>query len=81
MGWVVNATPRPFYLGNDPVPIVQEAERAPGSWTGAENLPSPGFDHLTVQPIASDFIDRRHPVVSAIKQGVYSFCLDVLDRK
>jgi hypothetical protein len=38
-GWVVNATPRPLYLGNDPVPIVQEAGWAPWTvWTGAENL-------------------------------------------
>ena len=28
-----------FTLGKDPVPIVQEAEWAPGPvWTGAENL-------------------------------------------
>jgi hypothetical protein len=41
MGWVVNATPRHFRFtpGNDPVPIVQEADWAPGQvWTGTENL-------------------------------------------
>jgi hypothetical protein len=37
-GWGVNVTPRPlFTTGKDPVPIVQEAEWAPGPvWTGAE---------------------------------------------
>ena len=37
-------TPRPrsYTLGNDPVPIVQEAGWAAGSvWTGAENSPLP----------------------------------------
>ena len=42
--WVVNATPRPLYPGNGPVPIVQEAGWAPGPvWTGAENLASTGI--------------------------------------
>ena len=41
------------------VPIVQEAGWAPGPvWTGAENLaPPPGFDHRTVQPVASRYTD------------------------
>jgi len=45
MGWVVNAMPRPLYpLERDPVPIVWEAEWAPGTvWTGAENLPPSGI--------------------------------------
>jgi hypothetical protein len=40
MGWVVSATPWPLYpRETDPVPIVYEAEWAPGPvWTGAENL-------------------------------------------
>ena len=40
MGWVIDATPRPFYpRERDPVPIAQEAVWAPGSIrTGAENL-------------------------------------------
>ena len=43
-GWVVNATPRPLYAGEDPVPIVQEAGWVPGPvWTGAENLTSTGI--------------------------------------
>ena len=44
--------------GKDPVPIVQEAEWAPGPvWTGAENLAPPGFDPRTVQPVASRYTD------------------------
>ena len=45
MGWVVNATPRPLYdREKDPVPILQEAGRAPESvWTGAENLAPAGI--------------------------------------
>ena len=41
-----------------PVPIVQEAGWTPGRvWTGAENLPPPGFDTRTVQPVASRYTD------------------------
>ena len=50
--------PRPgrFTSGKDLVPIVQEAGWAPGPvWTGAENLPPPGFDPQTVQSIASRY--------------------------
>ena len=41
MGWVVNATPRPHFTpGKDPVPILQEAECAPGPvWTGEKSRP------------------------------------------
>ena len=40
---VVNATPHPP-RESDPVPIIQEAGRAPGPvWTGAENLASTGI--------------------------------------
>ena len=52
--------PRPLFTpGKDPVPIVQEAGWAPGPvWTGAENLaPPPGFDLLTVQPVANRYTD------------------------
>jgi len=40
--------PRPlFNPGKDPVPIVQEAEWAPGPvWTGAENLAPTGIGSL-----------------------------------
>jgi hypothetical protein len=44
MGWVVKATPRPFYPRVRPVPIVQEVGWAPGPvWTGAENLAPTGL--------------------------------------
>jgi len=44
MGWVVNATPGPFYPRKDPVPIVQEAGWAPGPvWTSAGNLTPTGI--------------------------------------
>ena len=41
----VSVTPRPqFTPGKDPVPIVQEAGRAPGLvWTGVENLAPTGI--------------------------------------
>ena len=43
----------------DPVPIVQEAGWAPGSfWMGAESLAHPpGFDPRTVQPVGSRYTD------------------------
>ena len=42
----------------DPVPTVQEAGRASGPvWTGAENIPPPGFDPRTMQPVASRYTD------------------------
>ena len=44
MGLGANATPRPFYPRNDPVPIVQEPGWAPGPvWTGVENLAATGI--------------------------------------
>ena len=55
MGWVVNATPRPFYsLERDPVPIVQEAGWATGPvWTRAENL-APHRDSIPDRPARSE---------------------------
>ena len=40
-GWVVSSTPQPqFTPGKDPVPILQEAGRAPGPvWTGGKSRP------------------------------------------
>ena len=40
-GWVVSITPRPhFTAGKDPVPILQEAEWAPGPvWTSGKSRP------------------------------------------
>jgi hypothetical protein len=50
--------PGRFIPGKDPVPILQEAGLAPGPvWTGADNLPPPGFDPRTVQPLASRYTD------------------------
>jgi hypothetical protein len=43
-GWVVSNTPRPLYLRNDPVPMVQAAGGAPGPvWTCATNLAPTGI--------------------------------------
>ena len=41
-GWGVSSTPRPYFTsGKDPVPIVQEAEWAPGPvWTGGKSRPT-----------------------------------------
>ena len=45
---------RSLLPGKDTVPIAQEAGWAPGPvWTGAENLPPPGFDPRTVQSVES----------------------------
>jgi len=44
MGWVVNATARPFYPSKDPVPIVKEAGWVlEPFWTGTENFFSTGI--------------------------------------
>jgi hypothetical protein len=57
--WVVNATPRPFYLRErNSVPIVQEAGWAPGPvWMGAKNSATTGVRSRTVQAVASRYID------------------------
>ena len=43
--WGIIVTPRPLFTpGKDPVPIIQEAEWAPGPvWTGTENLAPTGI--------------------------------------
>jgi hypothetical protein len=54
---VVNANPGRFSSGNVPVPIVQEAEWAPGPvWTGAENLLHRDSIPRTVQPVQTEFL-------------------------
>jgi len=61
-GWVVNATPRPLYPREDPVPIIQEAGWASVPvWTGAENVTPTGIR-------SSD-----HPVRESDPEGA-SFC-------
>jgi len=59
VGW--GSTPHPARItpGKDPVRTVQGAGWPPGPvWTGAKNLfPPPGFDPLTVQPVASRYTD------------------------
>jgi hypothetical protein len=69
----VNATPWPLYPGKDPVPIVQEAELAPGPvWTGAENLASTGFRYPD-RPARSKSLYRlryRGPQVAMVPLNV-----------
>ena len=75
-GWGVSVTPRPFFTpGKDPVPIVQEAEWAPGLvWTGAENLAPTGI-RSPDRPARSQSLYRlRYPahwekLCNAIKLG------------
>jgi hypothetical protein len=58
MGWMVNAMPWPLYPKKDTVPSV-------GGWMGfkaglgrrGKFRRLPGFDPLTVQPIASRYTD------------------------
>ena len=58
MGWEVSLTPRPLSTpGKVPVPIVQEAEWAPGPVWTAENLAPLGFDPRRVQSVVSRYID------------------------
>jgi len=62
-GWGVSVTPWPLFTpGKDPVPIVQEAEWAPGPvWTGAENLAPTGI-RSPVRPASSQSLYRlRYP--------------------
>jgi hypothetical protein len=56
-GWSAPRRGR-FTPGKDPVPIVQEAGRAPGPvWTCAKIITSPGFDLRTLQPLVSRYAD------------------------
>ena len=57
-GLVVSSTPRPHFTpGKDPVPILQEAEWAPGRSGLVENLVSTGIQSRTVQPVVSRYTD------------------------
>jgi hypothetical protein len=64
MGWGVSVTPRPLFTpGKDPVPIVQEAEWAPGPfWTGAKNLPSTGIRSPDRQERSQSLYRLSYPV-------------------
>ena len=59
MGWMVNATPRPFYpRERDSVPILKEAAWAPGLiLTGAENFAPTGVRSLD-RPARSESLYR-----------------------
>jgi len=63
MGWVIAPRLSRFTPGKDPLPIEQEAGWAPGPvWTGcAKKLHQPGFEHRTVQPVASPCTDYAIP--------------------
>ena len=63
MGWLVKAKPWPLYpRERDPVRIVREAGWAPGPvWMGVENFALLGFEHRTVQPVASGYTDWAIP--------------------
>jgi len=69
---MVIATLRPLYArGRDPVHIVQEAGWAPGPsvLTSAEISPLPGFDALTIQPVASLYADWAIPAHGRYTKG------------
>lgn len=62
-GWLTPCFGR-FTPVNDPVPILYEAESAPGPvWTGTENH-TPVFDSFAVQPVANRYSDYTLPAHS-----------------
>ena len=71
--------PRPLFTPRkDPVPIVQEAGRAPGPvWTGAENLAPAGIRSRTVQPVASRYTDHATRPTATDRKHTFSvlFCI------
>jgi hypothetical protein len=72
-GW---SAPRPsrFIPGKEPVPILQEAEWAPGSFCRCEkNLapPPPEFDFRTVQPVAGRYTDWATPAPFKIMHNLF----------
>ena len=62
MGYVVNATPRPHYAREDPIPM-NERQDYPHRRSGRmlKNWLSPGFDPRTVQPVTSRYTDWATP--------------------
>jgi len=64
---MVNATPRPLYPQQDPVPIVQEDGWAPGPVSmHAKILPPTGFNPCTDQPVVSCYTDYAIPAHVAV---------------
>jgi hypothetical protein len=59
MGLVINATPRPFFPRKETRYPLCEKLGGPQSWVGQmrKSSPPPGFDHLTIQPVASRYTD------------------------
>ena len=89
-GW--GSAPRPgrFTPGKDPVPIVQEAGRAPRPvWTGAENLAHTGIRSQD-RPARSEDMDRRKeninptlvenqtPSIQAVKSDIMDWIVKLL---
>jgi hypothetical protein len=77
MGWVVNATPWLLY------PQERPGTHCIGGWVGTQGRsgrvqkisPSPGFDPLTVQPVASHYTDCVIPAhVQLYVHDVISQC-------
>ena len=75
MGWVINATPRPFY------PRERPGTHCMGGWVGRfgqvrKISPPPRFDPRTVQPVASRYIDWAIPALCIFwKKKFYEFGL------
>jgi hypothetical protein len=61
LGWVVNATPRQLYPGNNPVSIVQLGGTQGPSWRARKISPTRGLDPRTVQLVSSRYIDYTIP--------------------
>jgi hypothetical protein len=67
MGWMFNATPRPLY------PRERPGTYCIGGWVGprdgldwcGKSRPQQGFDHRTVQPVASRYTDWLIPALSS----------------
>jgi hypothetical protein len=70
-----HAPPRPLFTPRkNPVPILQEAEWAPGPvCTGAENLAPPRFDPRTFQPVACRLYIREY-VYIVLLRILFAFC-------
>jgi len=76
-GWVVNATLRPIYPRERPGTHCIGGWVAPQGLSGQvrKNLPSPGFDPRTVQPVASRYTDWGIPGPTSGSMLVLSWCM------